>query len=148
MNDEIIENIKRKLIKSEEKIKRFNTQKLLLFKKLSESNRKSDLKINYGYYAEIEEEISYLNDWIEFYSKWIQRYKIRLEKLEQCINNDKSEIKDIENSFNLIFKDKEKESSIDKFDPVNNGFVKSDCLCAASGLKEMLNENLQTLPEP
>ena len=105
MNNEITENIKRKLAVLEEKIKRLNTGKFLLFKKLSESSRKADIKINGGDYAGIQEEISYLNDWIEFYSKEIEKYESKLKKLDQNFGKGAPETKEIQESFKLIFKE-------------------------------------------
>lgn len=115
MNKEAADNINKKLIELEGKIKRLNIQKFLLFKELSESDKKSDLKINEAYYVDIEEQISYLNDWLEFNSKEIHRYKTKLEKLEQSPSKGQQETKDIEDSFKLIFKDEEKYKSIIDF---------------------------------
>lgn len=105
MNNNITESIKRKLAGLEEKVKRLNTSKFLLFKKLSESNKRLDIKINDEYYAGIQEEISYLNDWIGFYSKEIERYESKLKKSDQNFNKGASEAEGIQDSFKLIFKE-------------------------------------------
>ena len=114
MNNEIAENIKRKLAVLEEKVKRLNTNKFVLFRKLSESGRKPDIKVNDEYYAEIQDEISYLNDWIGFYSKEIEKYKGRLEGQESAAREkpkiilkdkgiEKNAEEGIKESFRLVF---------------------------------------------
>ena len=108
MNDEIIENHKRRITNLGEKLNRLNTNKFVLFRELERLNK--NLDFNGQSKSEIQEKISYLNDWIEFHSKEIQRHKSKLEKLEQSVK-DQSETKDIENSFKLIFKEEENEST-------------------------------------
>ena len=81
MNDELIKQWKRKLIKLEEEIKQLNNQKIILINILIESNRRKNIKLKY--LLELKEEISYLDGWIKAYSKSIKEYKNKLNEVEQ-----------------------------------------------------------------
>lgn len=86
MNNEIIQKCKRKLIELEEKIKQLNNQKSILLFISIEIDKNTNPKLNSLFYAiDLKDEISYLNDWIEFYSKRKERCISKLRKSEQTV---------------------------------------------------------------
>jgi len=80
MNKELLDIWKGKLIKLEKKSERLKHDKGILINILYELNKKTNNKLNYLLYdIELKEDISYLNDWIEFYKEKISRYKNKIE---------------------------------------------------------------------
>ncbi len=93
MNNELIEHLKRKLNELEEKVKEINEHKFILINILNELNKKTNIKLNNSLYdIDLQEEISYLNDWIEFYLKNTEKYETKLKRIENTI--DKVELED------------------------------------------------------
>lgn len=84
MNNEILENLKSKLIKLEEKARKLNNDRNLLVNILNDLNRKTNTKLNNSLYGiDLQEEISYLSDWIEFHSGYIDNCRIKLKRIEE-----------------------------------------------------------------
>src|SRR3989338_5673884 len=79
MDKKLQEIRKGNLAKLEEKAERLKQDKDILIGILEEINKKTNTKLNnlLGD-AELQEDIDYLNDWIEFYKEKISRYKNRL----------------------------------------------------------------------
>lgn len=101
MNEETIKNIKRKLSELEEKVNNLNIQKFALSNINEELNKKTDTKLrNLLDGINLQEEISYINDWIGFHLKEVERCKAKLKKLEQV------EEECIKGSFKIVFKEK------------------------------------------
>lgn len=111
MNDESIKKWTRKLIELEDKVARLRIE----IEKKQSTKLAKPLKA-----AELEEEISYLKDWIEFYSKEIKKYKTKIngirnkghveektQEAEESVSEFPQTQKNIEESFNFIFKDAE-----------------------------------------
>ena len=118
MNDELTKQWKRKLIELEDKIRKLNDDKIILVNLLNDANTKQNLKLN-GPLQDIglQEEISYLNDWIKFHLQDIEKYKAKLKNAEQAGNAIKESIldaqeKSVEESFKFIFKEKELKPTI------------------------------------
>lgn len=118
MNNEKIDNCKRKLIKLKEKVKELEKHKLILINIHDELNKGKNIRLNELLYGiELHEEISYLDDWIEFYSKDTEKCKSKLITLEQATKEKISSVikkaaepetkKSIENAFKFIFRSQE-----------------------------------------
>ena len=107
MNNKLIEHWKRKLVELEEKSSKLKIE-LEANQNIKLSKPIEDL--------ELEETISYLKDWIEFYQKEIEKYKAKLRKTEQ-IKEEQEKIsvpeKNIEESFKFIFKDVEEKPIVE-----------------------------------
>ena len=107
---------KRKLVELKEKITKLEQDKNILITLLNEAEAKQNINFdNPLYETELQEKISYINDWIGFHSKGIEKYG---NKLKEVGGKDrgglKREIKeeDIENSFKFIFSEVKEEKSI------------------------------------
>ncbi len=101
-NKEKSEIYRKNLVELEEKINQLQLHKLILANILDELKKGTNIKLNSLFYGpELQEEISYLNDWVEFYSGNIKRYETKSKILEQ-----KSE-KDAESLFKFVFKEAE-----------------------------------------
>ena len=89
MSNEITDNCRRKLTELEEKIKQLNSQKSILLHISTEIDKNTNAKLNSLFYGtDLKDEISYLNDWIEFYSKDAEKYRLKLKKSEQTAVKD------------------------------------------------------------
>lgn len=81
-NQEKLEIFKRKLLELEEKVKQLNEHKLILINISNELDKGTNIKLNNLLHGiELQEEVSYLNDWIGFYKEKIERYKNKIEAL-------------------------------------------------------------------
>ncbi len=81
-----METWKRKLVKLEEGIKQLNNQKIILTNILIELNRRIKIESNkngLAYTKQLQEEISYLDEWINAYLKSIKECKNKLNEFEQ-----------------------------------------------------------------
>ena len=76
-----METWKRKLVRLEEGIKQLNNQKIILTNVIIELNRRKNAKLND--LLELQEEISYLDEWIKAYLKSIKECKNKLNEFEQ-----------------------------------------------------------------
>lgn len=84
MNDEFIERCKRKLVELDGKLIKLNGQKSILLYISAEIDKNTNAKLNSVFEGtNLKEEISYLNDWIGFYSKENERCTSKLRRLEQ-----------------------------------------------------------------
>ncbi|MBI2649726.1 hypothetical protein HYX04_00255 [Candidatus Woesearchaeota archaeon] len=112
MNSEITESCKRKLAELEGKISKLNADKIILVNLLNETKAKHNLKLSDPLQdIDLQEEISYLNDWIKFHSQDIEKYKAKLKNAEQAGIEANERIldaqeKSVEESFKFIFKEK------------------------------------------
>ena len=92
MNDEKIKVWKGKLAKLEEALKQFNHRRLILISILDELSRRAGLKpkdlVNQ---RELQAEISYLDDCIKAYEKYINECKIKLIKEQSVYGKDTEE---------------------------------------------------------
>ena len=107
---------KKRLIQLEKKIRDLNNHKLILINIFNEVNKEKNVKLDYLLHdIDLREDISYLDDWGEFYSKYVEKYKNRIRKLKQ-INEETSEIqekenakldveKDVQDSFKFVFRE-------------------------------------------
>ncbi len=102
-----------KLTDLKEKVKQINDDKSILVSAFSEINKKTNIKLNNLLHdIELQEEISYLNDWVGFYSRNIEKYELKLNNLKKIIDRDsiedleKEQKKEIE-LFKFIFKETE-----------------------------------------
>ena len=116
---------KRKLNWLKAKVAKLNQDKSTLDNLLTEAKTKQTINLgNPSYETELQEKISYVNDWIGFYLKDVEKYENRLKESEGVIKEEsKNKIKEednevetkknIEDSFKLIFneaiKDKPKD---------------------------------------
>ncbi len=83
---EKLELLKRKLNKLEEKINQINIHKFVLFNASNEINKRKNIKLhNIFYNVDLEEEISYLNDWIDFYKEKLTSHRANIDALEKEI---------------------------------------------------------------
>ena len=121
MNDkQKLEICKRKLIQLKEKIKQFDSDKSILIDVSNELDNGRNAKLNILLYGiSLKEDISYLNDWAQFYINEIKKYEIKSKKLQgidegasnkrlkEKIVGISEPKKDIEYSFKFIFKEPE-----------------------------------------
>lgn len=112
-NKEKLDIWKRRLIELKEKVRKLNDDKSILANIFDELNKKTNIKLNNLLYGiDLQEEISYLNDWVEFYSASIKKYELKLNDLKEVIGKDstedleKEQKKEIE-LFKFIFKEAE-----------------------------------------
>ncbi|MBS3096243.1 hypothetical protein J4480_02280 [Candidatus Woesearchaeota archaeon] len=86
MDKKLQEIRKGNLAKLEEKAERLKQDKDILIGILEEINKKTNTKLNnlLGD-AELQEDIDYLNDWIEFYKEKISRYKNKIDASEKDV---------------------------------------------------------------
>lgn len=107
MNDEIIENWKRKMAELEEKASRLKIE--LEAKKIAKTG--SPLED-----SSLDDDTTYLKDLIEFYSKEAEKYSSKLKRLKEGYKEEISETSEIEKnvqeSFKLIFEEKEPKPTI------------------------------------
>ena len=98
MDDEKLEIWKRRLIEIEEKVKQINNHKSILVNAIDELKRESNAKlINLLQGVELQEEVSYLDDWIGFYKEKIAAYENKINALNKDIAKQKLEkLKEIE----------------------------------------------------
>ena len=125
-NQEVSEIWKRKLNELREKITKLNHDKGILANLLNEAKAKQTIKFyNPLYGTELQEKISYINDWIKFHLNYVEKYEHKLKELEGAGREEsKNKIKDentgaeikegIRNSFKLIFNEAIKEKPRDE----------------------------------
>ena len=83
---------KKKLIKLETIIRDLNNHKLILINIFNEINNEKNVKLNYLLNEiDLREDISYLNDWINFYAKYIEKYMLKIRKLMQIASQETPE---------------------------------------------------------
>ena len=88
------------MLELEAKVNNLNIQKFVLNNIADEANKRTNIKLsNILQGIDLQEEISSISDWIEFYSKEIERCKAKLKRLEQA---EEEHIKD---SFKLVFRE-------------------------------------------
>lgn len=108
MIDDLIKNWKRKLFELEGKVRKLKF----------ELEKKQNTELIWPLTTEeLEEDISYLKDWIGFYSKEIERYEAKLKKIQsnEIISDVQETQKNIQDSFKFIFKDyKENQKTINE----------------------------------
>ncbi len=95
-NKEQLENWKRSLIELKEKVKKLHIDKNILINLLKEKKTKQNIKLNNLVKdSELEEEISHLQNYIEFYKGKISGYKNRIKSLgKEVSQQDFEEIKE------------------------------------------------------
>ena len=125
-NKEIKEIWKRTLIELKEKVSKLNQNKNILINLLNEAKAKQTINLdNPLYEIELQEKISYVNNWIGFYLKDVEKYENRLKESEEtCKEESKNKIKDenigigtkkdLEDSFKLIFNEEVKDKPKDE----------------------------------
>ena len=119
MNNQEKQDIwKKKIIELKDKIRELNSDKSILINLLNEAKEKKIINLDNPLYdIELQEKISYINDWIEFYLKGIRKYENKLRLLgrnkEELGGSQKekgakaSEEESIQGSFELIFSEAE-----------------------------------------
>ncbi len=86
MNNERIQIYKRKLIELEEKVNKLNNHKSILLYIYNEIEVNANSKLqNVFHDIDLKEEISYLNDWVEFHTEYIEKYKLKVSNSELVI---------------------------------------------------------------
>ena len=114
-NQEKREIWKRKLVELKDKATKLNHDKNILINLLNEARARQDINLDNPFYEiELREKISYINDWVKFHLKRIEKYENKLKELEGKDKDGlKREIKeeDIENSFKFIFNEIKEEKS-------------------------------------
>ena len=91
-NKERLEYWKRKLIKLEVKVRKLNNDNNILINLLNEIKTNQKIKLNNSLKdSELEEEISHLRDYIEFYKGKIPGYKNRIKALEKEVSQQNFE---------------------------------------------------------
>jgi len=87
MYDEKIGIYKKRVLGLEEKVKQIDKHKIILINLVTELNKGSNVQLNNILHdIDLQENISYLDDWLEFYSKYIKKYKLRLKTSKQIID--------------------------------------------------------------
>jgi len=121
MNSQEQEVWKEKINKLKRKIEGLNRDKDILVNLLDKSKFNLDAPSeNPPYALELEEKISQKNDWIEFYSRKIEKYESRLRQSSHVSEKDPNkkaedeEVKkdDIKNLFNLVFSETQEKLKI------------------------------------
>ena len=91
-NKEKLNILNRKLIEVEEKVRKLYSDKNILLNILNELSRKTNVKLNNLLYdIGLQEEISYLNDWVIFYEEKSVIYNNKIEALEEKISQQELE---------------------------------------------------------
>ena len=104
---------KKRLIELKEKVRKLNYDKSILISIVDELNKNINIKLNNILYdIDLQKEISYLNDWVEFYLKYTEKYELRIKKLEQTSKEGTEKAAEEESKretelFKFIFKEAE-----------------------------------------
>lgn len=104
---------KKRLIELKEKVRKLNYDKSILISIVDELNKNINIKLNNILYdIDLQKEISYLNDWVEFYLKYTEKYELRIKKLDQTSKEGTEKAAEEESKretelFKFIFKEAE-----------------------------------------
>lgn len=141
MNDKGLEIWKRRFAELEEKVRRLNNDRNILVNLLNEIKAKQGIKLNILLKdKELEEEISYLNGWIEFHKEKIAKYekKIRIAGKEASLK-EFDKIREEAKLGELLENKKEKPVILKLTKPLKKGRVKEKIIKLAKVIKSLPN---------